>query len=102
MSNAKLYGYKWQQARLKFLQENPLCAFHLRRGETVAASVVDHIVPHKNDLKLFWRRSNWQALCKHCHDSHKQRSERSGTVVGCNVSGIPIDVNHHWNRGGGG
>lgn len=33
-----------------------------------AASVVDHIVPHKGDQKLFWRRSNWQSLCKRCHD----------------------------------
>lgn len=32
------------------------------------AEVVDHIVPHKGDLSLFWSRSNWQSLCKRCHD----------------------------------
>jgi 5-methylcytosine-specific restriction protein A len=35
--------------------------------------VVDHIVPHRGDKKLFWDSSNWQALCdgqtgRGCHD----------------------------------
>ena len=29
---------------------------------------VDHIIPHRGDPELFWDRSNWQALCKNCHD----------------------------------
>jgi len=33
-----------------------------------AATVVDHIKPHRGDKTLFWERSNWQALCKQCHD----------------------------------
>lgn len=62
------YGHKWQQAREQFLRAHPLCRRHEARGEVVAATVVDHIVPHKGDQDLFWRRSNWQPLCKHCHD----------------------------------
>lgn len=62
------YGHKWQQARDGFLRANPLCKRHEDRGEIVAATVVDHIVPHKGDMELFWRRSNWQPLCKRCHD----------------------------------
>lgn len=98
VSISSSYGSKWQKARLDFLRDNPLCSEHSKRGLVVAACVVDHKVPHKGDLKLFWDRKNWQALCKHCHDSHKQRLEKSGLVVGCGLNGVPIDVNHHWNK----
>lgn len=76
------YGYKWQQAREQYLAANPLCVRHQQRGDVVAATVVDHITPHR--LKeaidsgdadrisaaqsLFWNRKNWQPLCKQCHD----------------------------------
>jgi len=92
------YGYQWQKARKEFLQQHPLCEDHGKRGYVVAATIVDHIVPHRGDDKLFWDRSNWQALCKPCHDSHKQRLESSGVDSGCDTSGIPIDANHHWNN----
>jgi 5-methylcytosine-specific restriction enzyme A len=95
---AGLYSYKWQQARVGFLRKHPLCAEHERMGRTVEATVVDHIIPHRNDMKLFWDRSNWQPLCKHCHDSYKQRLEKSGVVAGCDDSGVPIDPAHHWRR----
>lgn len=95
------YGYKWQQARVTWLNEHPLCADHLRRGLVAAATVVDHIVPHRGDLSLFWDRKNWQSLCADCHDIHKQRAEH-GHVSGCDVGGVPLDAAHHWNlpRGG--
>ncbi len=67
-STQRGYGYKWQQAREAYLRAHPLCARHEERGEIVAATVVDHIVPHKGDMSLFWKRSNWQSLCKDCHD----------------------------------
>jgi len=93
------YGSRWQKARLSWLRDNPLCADHLKRGAVVPATVVDHIVPHRGDTELFWDRDNWQSLCKRCHDSHKQRTEKSGTAVGCDLSGIPLDPNHHWGGG---
>ncbi|WP_189426952.1 HNH endonuclease [Devosia pacifica] len=37
----------------------------------------DHITPHRGDDQLFWDRTNWQALCAHCHNSTKQRQERT-------------------------
>ena len=92
------YGYKWQQAREGFLKKNPLCEDHKARGQVVAATVVDHIAPHRGDMKLFWDRANWQSLCKTCHDSHKQRLEKSGVDTGCSTDGIPLDKNHHWNK----
>jgi len=94
------YGSRWQKAREAFLREHPLCADHLARGQLVAATVVDHIKPHKGDRKLFWCRKNWQSLCKHCHDSIKQAEERSGIIRGCDLSGIPLDPSHPWKEGG--
>jgi len=92
------YGYKWQKAREGYLRSHPLCIRCKDNGRVEPATVVDHKVPHKNDMKLFWDKSNWQPLCKHCHDSYKQRLEKSGRVAGCNDKGIPIDPNHHWNK----
>jgi 5-methylcytosine-specific restriction protein A len=92
------YGYKWQRAREGFLKKHPFCEDHKRRGYIIVAEVVDHIVPHRGNDKLFWDRDNWQSLCKQCHDSHKQRLEKSGIESGCDVDGIPIDVNHHWHN----
>jgi len=93
-----LYSYKWQQARAAYLTEYPLCVHHEAKGDIVVATVVDHKIPHRGDLVLFWKRSNWQSLCKLCHDSWKQRLEKTGNVVGCDTKGIPIDPNHHWNH----
>jgi len=76
-STQRGYGYKWQKASKGFLIKHPLCAEHDRRGEVVAATEVDHIVPHKGDITLFWDRSNWQSLCHSCH-STKTASEDGG------------------------
>lgn len=91
------YGYRWQKAREGFLRNHPLCADCSRRGITQAADVVDHITPHRGDMNLFWDRDNWQSLCANCHNSFKQRLEKSGIEAGCNLDGVPIDKNHHWN-----
>lgn len=68
-----LYGAKWRRARQRFLNCNPLCVECQRHGETVAAKVVDHIKPHRGDVRLFWDVGNWQSLCKTCHDKKTAR-----------------------------
>ncbi|QEL11324.1 HNH endonuclease [Kushneria phosphatilytica] len=90
------YGSKWQRARAQYLANNPLCVICERQGAVTAATVVDHIKPHRGDSKLFWRRSNWQALCKTCHDSVKQRHEHKGAEPGGNADGQPVDPGDHW------
>ena len=42
-----------------------------------AASVVDHRVPHRGDMALFWDSSNWQSMAKECHD-RKTATEDGG------------------------
>jgi 5-methylcytosine-specific restriction protein A len=96
------YGGRWQKARETYLRQHPLCVDHQRRGYIVPATVVDHVVPHRGDQRLFWDKSNWQSLCKTCHDSHKQRIERGGAVVGCDLAGLPVDPGHHWHQQGRG
>ncbi|ELK38933.1 HNH endonuclease, partial [Brevibacillus agri BAB-2500] len=45
--------------------------------KVTTATVVDHIVPHKGDMRKFWDRMNWQALCASCH-SKKTAKEDGG------------------------
>ena len=96
----ELYNSRaWRAARTAFLKERPFCAYCGKplRGRD---AIVDHIIPHKGDERLFWDESNWQPLCKRCHDAHKQRQEHGGLVGGCDVDGFPIDMNHPWNKEG--
>jgi 5-methylcytosine-specific restriction protein A len=69
------YNAAWRRARLAFLREHPWCVMCEQEGRLRPAEVVDHIVPHKGDWRLFWDQSNWQALCKHHHDSKTARED---------------------------
>lgn len=69
------YGRKWQRVRLEHLKRSPLCVECHARGEVVAAAVVDHVIPHKGDQRLFWATGNWQSLCKPCHDLKTARED---------------------------
>ena len=71
------YTYKWSKAAKAFLTQHPLCVRCEAKGIVRAAEVVDHIIPHRGDQKLFWDASNWQALCKQCHDK-KTATEDGG------------------------
>ncbi|MEW6169799.1 MAG: HNH endonuclease [Pseudomonadota bacterium] len=69
------YDTAWQKAREGFLRAHPLCVECDRAGRAVPATVVDHIVPHRGDRTAFWDRSNWQPLCKRCHDAKTARED---------------------------
>ncbi|WP_038202268.1 HNH endonuclease [Xenorhabdus bovienii] len=111
MSQPRIYGSKWNKARLAFLQQHPLCVMCHQQGRVTGATVVDHIIPHKlkgalasgnkteiaKAQKLFWDTKNWQPLCDSHHNSTKQRMEKRGKVVGCDINGLPLDPHSHWN-----
>ncbi|QNB48516.1 HNH endonuclease [Thermanaerosceptrum fracticalcis] len=78
------YDARWRKARKRFLSANPLCAECMKQGKIVPAIVVDHIRPHKGDYELFWDESNWQPLCKQCHD-RKTATEDSNFARGRGV-----------------
>ena len=62
------YGSKWQRLSKAYLRRHPLCVRCKAQGRFTAATVVDHVIPHRGDPHLMWDESNWQALCKPCHD----------------------------------
>ncbi len=75
-SSQRGYGSKWQKARARFLKINPFCVRCYEKGKIVEATVVDHLIPHRGDQALFWDESNWQPLCKKCHDRKTMTEER--------------------------
>jgi len=95
------YDGRWAKARIGFLRKHPLCRSCDDLGVTTAATVVDHVTPHKGDKVLFWDRLNWQALCKRCHDrktAFESRFGRApspttpGRVTDVPISALPIEV----------
>ena len=60
------------------LARHPLCVRVPGRRAHEPATIVDHIVPHRGDQKLFWDEANWAALCKPCHDAKTAREGRWG------------------------
>jgi 5-methylcytosine-specific restriction endonuclease McrA len=94
-----LYDLKrWKVLRAHQLQSHPLCAFCQAQGIISAASVADHVIPHRNDPALFFNAGNLQSLCKRCHDAHKQRLEKSGRVIGASLTGEPINPHTRWHE----
>ena len=100
--HSDLYKTKtWYRLRHHQLIAEPLCRYCSQLGRVVPATIVDHIKPHNGNIELFSDPMNLQALCKQCHDRHKQRQEKSGYLAGCDTEGRPLDPNHHWNQEGG-
>ena len=111
----KLYKTtQWRKGRLAHLAVEPLCRFCkqadiLNDGSLTAGGepqtdprrcflVVDHVIPHRGDLSLFWDRMNWQTLCPDHHDRAKQREEVRGFSNLRGPDGWPLDPNHPSNR----
>lgn len=70
-----LYGRRWQKQRAAFLQAHPLCVDCQREGRVTAATIVDHVIAHKGDERLFWDQSNWAALCASHHSAKTVRTD---------------------------
>ena len=62
------YNSKWRKLSQHYLRKHPLCVRCLANGRYTKATVTDHIIPHRNRPELMWDESNFQALCKKCHD----------------------------------
>lgn len=88
----KLYGTaRWHRLREHQLSAEPLCRFCLEGEDVTAATVVDHVRPHKGDMVLFFDPGNLQSLCAPCHDGIKRRMELGLEVVRFGADGWPID-----------
>jgi len=76
--SARLYrSGQWVALRRQQLTTQPFCAACLRAGRYTLASEVDHVVPHRNDERLFFDPLNLQSLCHSCH-SEKTALEDGG------------------------
>lgn len=54
---------RWKITSQLYLVNHPVCVICGK-----PATDVDHIVPHKGDEKLFWDETNYQSLCRECHN----------------------------------
>lgn len=84
-SASRGYGGRWVRYRATFLSLYPLCGMRpsaapqttdsicQREGRTVAASVVDHIVPVTGPDDPTFYDEQKQALCARCHNQKRQR-----------------------------
>ena len=73
------YGSRWQKASKAYLGSHPLCVQCMKLGRYTKATVVDHIVPHRGDQKLFWDQDNWQGLCARHHNVKTGREDSRPT-----------------------
>ena len=72
----KLYRTaRWAATRRQVLQQYPLCPMCASAGVVCLSTEVDHIVPHKGDLRLFWKSENLQGLC---HRHHGEKTGKGG------------------------
>ena len=88
----------WQAARRAQLQAHPLCERHLKRGQVIAATVVNHRTPHRGEWSLFIDPNNMESVCAPCHDRDIQSEERLGYSDEIGPDGLPVDPNHPFLR----
>jgi 5-methylcytosine-specific restriction protein A len=62
-ANLRPCNRRFRALRHAYLVRHPLCA--CCRHEP--ATELDHITPHRGDVRLFWDQTNWQGLCYRCH-----------------------------------
>lgn len=67
----------WRRLREALTQQNPWCAECLKKNINNPWDELDHIVPHRGNLDLFWDRDNLQGLCRTCHANKTWREERA-------------------------
>lgn len=74
-ASSRGYNSRWRKARNTWLTRHPLCIECAKYRRVIPATVVDHIIPHRGDQDLFWDTTNWQSLCKPCHDKKTARED---------------------------
>ncbi|WP_414645048.1 HNH endonuclease [Bosea sp. (in: a-proteobacteria)] len=91
----------WQRLRQAKLSARPICEACERRGRTVLADAVDHIVAINKGGDAFPPLAGLMSLCTSCHNSKtgrvdKAHSKAQSRFKGCDVNGDPIDPEDGW------
>ena len=100
VSHPFYHTVRWRKRRARQLAEHPLCAMCEKQGKVTAATVADHVTPHRGNAEKFWN-GELQSLCSTCHSARKQIQEKHGYSAACGEDGMPLDPGHPWNRGKG-
>lgn len=79
-ARARGYTTAWDKAAKDHLAQHPLCRYCelglFGDPSIVAATLVDHLIPHRGDHEIFWNRRDWVSSCAPCHSGPKQAAER--------------------------
>lgn len=67
----RLYNNTWNRYSHAFLAINPKCFVC-----NAISTVVDHVIPHKGDEKLFTKLDNHMPLCAACHNYSTAKYDR--------------------------
>lgn len=89
---------QWRTLRLTHLRKFPYCVMCAQQRRLRFGNTVDHVVPHRGDLRLMLDPNNLQTLCASHHSASKAREEYHGHSIACDVSGAPSDPRHPWNN----
>jgi 5-methylcytosine-specific restriction endonuclease McrA len=81
---------RWRRKSHDQLIAHPFCAYCLRdEGVFTAATISDHVIPHRGNAHLFWH-GELQSLCKPHHDGDKRREEQMMQPERCDADGWPV------------
>lgn len=75
------YDARWEKCSAHHRTLHPLCAYCALAGRVTAATLVDHLYPHKGDARVFWFEPWWVSACASCHSGFKQGVERQGRAA---------------------
>ena len=84
---------RWYRMRKHQLDLEPCCKYCLREGRVEAATVADHVIPHRGNATLFWE-GKLQSLCAFHHNSTKKQEEARGYAFDVGMDGLPVDPKH--------
>jgi hypothetical protein len=75
-SDSRYTSRRWRAIAKAQLQASPLCVLCAEGGIVTAATVADHITPHRGEAEAFWFGA-LQSLCA-SHHGTKSAGERKG------------------------
>jgi len=93
---------QWQRLREAKLAVNPTCQACERRGITVPAFAIDHIVAIAAGGPAFPALDGLMSLCESCHNSKTRRVDSADSKAGatpfkgCDVNGDPLWPDDAW------
>lgn len=66
---------RWKRLREQKRQDNPFCVDCTAQGKLRLWDDLDHEVPHRGNLELFWDYQNLRGLCHQHHSAKTARGE---------------------------